>query len=429
MSSVIQRVLCVLAPGAFAIACCSAAQGWTLKTLHSFCAESQCADGSQPVAGLVRDAAGNLYGTTETGGDNDGGVVFELSPTGDEWSYQVLHAFCSACGEGTGPITSLILDVNGSLYGTTVEGGAHPGCGTAFRLSPNARRTKWKKTLLHVFSCKPFGDQATSALTYQGKQTGALYDGVSPLYGTTDSGGAGAGTVYQLTPDGANWKHETIYAFCPHGTDGCTDGRAPGSDLIFDSSGMLYGMTGVGGSTGNGVVYQLKPSADGRKWREKILYNFCQLDNCTDGALPAGALVMNGTGRLFGTSNGPPDAGNIFELVPKGEGWSEKTLHIFNTGNCDGYNPAAGLLLDPSGSFYGTTSIGGCSKEFGGTVFSLTGKKYTPIYTFCSLDHCADGDASVAPVIEDPSGNLYGTTVLFGANGNGGTVFELRPER
>ncbi|MFL6689652.1 MAG: choice-of-anchor tandem repeat GloVer-containing protein [Alphaproteobacteria bacterium] len=404
------------------------AQAWTLKTLHSFCAEANCADGSSPLAGLVRDKAGNLYGTTEVGGANGSGVVFELSPNGDQWSYEVLHSFCWTCDDGVGPVASLILDVNGSLYGTTVEkGGANHGCGTVFRLSPNAHRTKWRETLLHVFSCDPFGDQAASTLTYQGKQTGAPYDGTSPLYGTTVSGGTGAGTIYRLVPDGTKWKHKVIYAFCPKGTGGCTDGRSPGSDLIMDDSGTLYGMTGVGGSTNNGIVYQLKSNARNMNWRETILYNFCQLENCTDGALPAGALVMDARGRLFGTSNGPIDAGNIFEMARKEGAWREKPVHIFDPGDCGGYNPAAGLLLDPFATFYGTTAIGGCNAGFGGTVFSFTSKSYSALYTFCSLDHCADGDGPLAPVIRDPFGNLYGTTVLFGANGDGGTVFELSP--
>jgi len=423
-----KRSLLGLLAGASAILACSAAQAWTLKTLHSFCAETHCTDGSEPVAGLVRDAAGNLYGTTEVGGMDDGGVVFELSPNGGEWSYQVLHTFCWACGDGEGPLGSLVLDVNGNLYGTTVEkGGAHHGCGSAFRLSPNPARTKWKETLLHVFSCKPFGDQATSALTYQGKQSGAPYDGVSPLYGTTTSGGTGAGTVYQLVPDGAKWKHHVIYAFCPGGTNGCTDGRSPGSDLIFDASGTLYGMTGVGGSTENGIVYQLKSGAKNGKWRESILYSFCQQKNCTDGAFPAGALTMDPRGRLFGTSNGPGDAGNIFQMTRKQGAWREESVHIFDPGDCGGYNPEAGLLLDASGTLYGTTSIGGCNNSFGGTLFAFKGKNYSVLYSFCSLDGCADGDGPLAPVIGDPAGNLYGTTVLFGANGDGGTVFELSP--
>jgi len=327
----------------------SSAQAWTLKTLHSFCAETHCTDGSSPLAGLVRDSAGNLYGTTEVGGASGGGVVFELSSAGDSWSYKVLHSFCYSCGDGAFPLASLILDVNGNLYGTTATKGPDNRCGTAFRLSPNASRSKWRETRLHVFSCKPFGDQASSALAYQGKQTGAPYDGVSPLYGTTDSGGTGAGTVYQLVPDGAAWKHKVIYAFCPGGTDGCTDGRSPGSDLIFDGSGTVYGMTSVGGSTQNGTVYQLKPAAKGGKWRETILYDFCQLDNCTDGAAPAGALVMDARGRLFGTSNGPGDAGNIFRMTRSQDGWREKTLYIFDPGGCGGYNPEAGLLLNALG--------------------------------------------------------------------------------
>ena len=91
--------------------------------------------------------------------------------------------FAGHAGDGVGPVGSLTLDVNGNLYGTTLEkGGGHHGCGAVFRLSPDADRKKWKETLLHVFSCKPFGDQATSALTYQGKETGALYDGISRHY-------------------------------------------------------------------------------------------------------------------------------------------------------------------------------------------------------------------------------------------------------
>src|ERR1043165_5620877 len=173
----------------FAFASVGTADAWTLRTLHSFCAEAKCADGANPLAGLVRDSAGNLYGTTETGGNtrdcNLGcGVAFELSPTGQNWTYSVLHTFCPSCGDGAFPLAALIVDVNGNLYGTTAAGPGN-GCVTVFRLSPNAGRTKWKEKILHAFSCDPFGDQATSALTYQGKDSGLPYDGTSPLYGTT----------------------------------------------------------------------------------------------------------------------------------------------------------------------------------------------------------------------------------------------------
>jgi uncharacterized repeat protein (TIGR03803 family) len=334
------------------------AQAWTLKTLHSFCAQANCTDGSTPLAGLVRDPSGTLYGTTQVGGDTGGGVVFSLSPAGGDWSYQVLHSFCYACGDAAFPVASLIVDVNGNLYGTAETKGPDNRCGAIFRLSPNAGRTRWKERLLHVFSCAPFGDEATSSLTYAGKEAGAPYDGVSPLYGTTVSGGTGAGTVYRLMPEAGKWKYKVVYAFCPGGTGGCTDGRSPGSDLMMDSSGVLYGMTTVGGSKESGIVYQLKPNAQKTRWRETILYNFCQLENCVDGASPAGALVMDGSGNLFGTSNGPGDAGNIFKLKRQRKTWQEKTLHIFNPSDCGGYNPEAGLLLDASGTLYGTTSIG-----------------------------------------------------------------------
>lgn len=398
---------------------------WTLKTLHSFCADANCADGAQPLAGLVRDAAGNLYGTTEIGGDHQDGVVFELSPTGDTWSHKVLHSFCYSCGDGAFPMASLILDISGNLYGTTASKGPDNRCGTVFRLSPDARGGNWKEKILHVFSCQTSG-QATSALDYQGKETGAPYDGVSLLYGTTESGGVNGGTAYSLVPDGGNWKHTVVYEFCRNGNNNCPDGRWPQSDLIMDRSGSIYGMTSLGGSNDAGIIYQLHPGKGARHWRQTVLYNFCQVENCTDGSAPVGALVMNQKGDLFGTSNGPGDEGNIFALRNERDTWKEKTLHLFDAGNCDGYNPEAGLLLDASGTMYGTTSIGGCPGD-GGSVFSLKGKQYSTLYAFCSQSGCADGDASLAPVIQDTSGNLYGTTSMFGGNGDGGTVFELIP--
>lgn len=418
------RIMFVAAALAGAVLPVPGAQAWTLKTLYSFCSKSNCADGEDAEAGLLQDAAGNLYGTALLGGTNNAGVAFELVRSGRKWGYKVLHDFCYSCGEGTNPAAGLIIDVNGNLYGTTGQSGP-TGCGTAFELTPNADRTKWKEKTLYAASCAPFGNSILTGLTYAGAASGAAYDGTSPLYGTTATGGTGDGTIFELVHKGAKWKETDLYVFCPNGTGGCSDGNGPGQ-LIVDSSGNLYGNTFTGGGSGAGIVFELTPGGSEREWTESILYDFCSVANCTDGGYPMGALVMDGAGNLFGTTTlTSSEGGTVYELSPNDGTWQETVLCTFFQKHCgNGYFPQAGVILDASGNLYGTDSLGGTGIE--GTVFKLSGTTVKTLHNFCTGD-CADGGQLLAPLIMDGAGNLYGTNIQGGSGNNGGTVFELSP--
>jgi uncharacterized repeat protein (TIGR03803 family) len=219
---------------------------WKEKVLHSF---GNGADGDQPYANLIFDAAGNLYGTTFVGGTYNGGTVFELTPqAGGGWTESLSYSF----GGGTDaamPYAGLIFDAAGNLYGTTVEGGAYSG-GTAFELKPQAGGG-WTENLLYSFG-KGKDAAAPSA--------GLIFDASGNIYGTTSEGGTyGGGTVFELTPQaGGGWKEKVLHSF-----GNGTDGDRPNANLIFDAAGNLYGATSEGGTNNDGTVFELTPQAGG----------------------------------------------------------------------------------------------------------------------------------------------------------------------
>jgi uncharacterized repeat protein (TIGR03803 family) len=223
------------------------------------------------------------------------------------------------------------------------------------------------------------------------------------------------------------------------------NGANPSAALILDTAGNLYGTTAAGGANGFGTVFELKPNPEG-SWTESVLYSFCSLQNCVDGALPLGSLIFDSDGNLYGTtdSGGANASGIVFKLAPNPDGiWTESVLHSF-TGGSDGRNPNAGLIADSDGNLYGTTNEGGiinhvCDDYVGcGVVFKLTrdaagGWTESVLYAFCLRKNCSDGWGPTAAVTLDTKGNLYGTTSLGGYGaycdvGPGcGTVFELTP--
>jgi len=406
-----------------------------LRTLHSFCAESGCADGREPSAGLVADGAGNLYGTTLFGGDTGVGVAFELIPNArkTKYKYKRLYSFCAqaSCADGNDPDASLVIDAAGDLYGTTMAGGANDG-GVVFELKP--RRGTWTYTVLYSFcaaaDCTD-GRAPEASLSYAGKESGAPYDGSSPLYGTTFQAGANKqGVAFKLTPGTPLWTEQVLYAFCA--VSACADGASPAAGLTVDGSGHIFGTTYYGGSANMGTVFELSGGS------EFVLHSFCTSSNCADGAFPAAAVHFDALGNLAGTTFGGGrkskhcvdigvgGCGTVFEISAS----TEAILEDFCVKkNCiDGDYPLAGVILDGTGNLWGATLYGGGNGSSPGTgaIFKLNGSEQS-VYRFCAQADCTDGQEPEGDLIMDASGDLFGTTLFAGANGDGGTVFELTP--
>jgi uncharacterized repeat protein (TIGR03803 family) len=324
---------------------------WIETVLHSF--KNGDPGGSEPNGGLILDGVGNIYGTATAGGAHHSGVVFELRRGSNRWTESVLHNFCSrsGCEDGGSPSAGVIWDKAGGLLGTAAD---------AFELTSSS--SGWKETVLHRFGIKK-GDGVDPF-------AGLILDTSGNIFGTTQAGGigcggGGCGTVYELAHTSSGWKETVLYSFNNNGTDGYTPGNGA---LIIDASGHLYGTTAVGGTGEWGTVFQLKRIAG--RWKETIVYNFT---NGPSGGFPAGGVVMDKAGNLYGTtiSGGTSscDCGVIYKLSPESKGrWTYTVLHRF-TGN-DGAQPAASLILDNRGNLYGTTPLGGANGA--GVVFELT---------------------------------------------------------
>lgn len=213
---------------------------WAERSLHAFSAEG----GLLPSCALAFDAAGNLYGTTEGGGAFNSGTVFKLTPKNGQWTETVLHSFKQSATDGNTPFAGVILDAAGNLYGTTYYGGLYAS-GTAFELTPGSDGN-WTETVLHDFGAA--GDGI-------GPQYGGLIiDTAGNLYGTTGYGGAGFGTVFELTlAEAGTWSENLLLAFTGENGDDPTGG------LDFDEQGNLYGTTFYGGIYSDGTVFEITP--------------------------------------------------------------------------------------------------------------------------------------------------------------------------
>ena len=317
------------------------------------------ADGETPESGLMADSAGNLYGTTYSGGANDWGTVFKLAPDGTE---TVIYTFCAQanCSDGSNPEASLIADKAGNLYGTTQAGGTNcfqvQGCGTVFKVAPDGT-----ENVLYSFCSKAMGNACTDGAY---PTAGLIVDSGGNFYGTTPAGGItdlnncvdGCGVAFKLAPDGTE---TVLYTFCSQ--NNCSDGAGPASGLIADGAGNFYGTTVVGGASGRGTIFKLAP--DGT---ETVLYSFF------DGYAPNG-VVMDKEGNFYGTTEMggdrsgrlcPRGCGTAFKLA---NGGTETVLHSFGPG-ADGILPEAGVLIR-NGRLFGTAVYSGAYHH--GTVFEL----------------------------------------------------------
>ena len=318
--------------------------------LHSF--TSTAGDGANPVAPLIRDAAGNLYGTTEYGGlfggacgGNGCGIVFKINPSGKE---TVLYRFTGIPqNDGMNPLQGLVRDSKGNLYGTTSQGGIYSygnSYGTVFKIDPAG-----KETLLHSFN--PFTPPYSDGWYPMGGSL--LRDPAGNLYGTTYLGGESGtlGTVFKVDPSGSE---SILYDF-----GGSGDGRLPYGNLVRDPAGNLYGVTYFGGAFDAGTIFKLDDNNN-----ETIIHSF---GGTRDDAPPGGGLVRDSAGNLYGTTTegGSEFFGTVFKLDTSGE---ETVLHTFL--GKQGNGPDWGVIRDSKGNLYGTTQYGGAYG--GGVVFKVT---------------------------------------------------------
>jgi uncharacterized repeat protein (TIGR03803 family) len=404
-----------------------------LTSLYSFTGGN---DGANPIAGVVKGGDGNFYGTTDVGGTNGDGTVFEISSNGALTS---LYSFTGG-NDGAYAQAGLVQGSDGNFYGTT-SGVGKNGVGTVFKISTNGALTS-----LYSFTGTNDGAYPTAGLAqgsdgnFYGTTSGggtngngtvfkistngaltSLYsftgadDGSDPnglaqgsdgnFYGTTVNDGAYSyfgGTVFKI---GANGGLTNLYSFT-----GGNDGSQPYAGLVQGTDGDFFGTTYAGGTNGNGTVFKI--STNGAL---TSLYSFA---GGNDGAFPQAGLAQGSDGKFHGTTydGGTNGNGTVFQIGTNG---GLTSLYSF-TGADDGANPQAGLVQGGDGNLYGTTSGGGMSGS--GTVFKIsTDGALTSLYSFTGGN---DGANLGAGLVQVSDGNFYGTTYDGGTNGNG-TVFKI----
>jgi uncharacterized repeat protein (TIGR03803 family) len=368
------------------------AQQYTKATIYNF---KGSPDGTEPLfSGVARDANGNFYGTTYSGGAYHQGMVFKISPDGKE---TVLHSFRGA--DGSLPDAGVVLDSAGNLYGTTSQGGTraaqcNKGCGVVYKVDPFGN-----ETVVYRFHGGVDGGFPVA---------GVIRDSVGNLYGTTQIGGAQSlGAVYKVDNSG----NETVL----HSFAGGNDGAFPFACLIRDGAGNFYGTTTEGGPSNTGTVFKLDPSGN-----ETVLYSFGPTSG-SDAQGPRSPVYRDAAGNLYGTSffGGTRLGGAVYKIDANGH---ETVLHSFD-GN-DGLYPESPLIADAQGDLYGTTIQGGPAGNNGGVVFKITPDgALTAIYQFLGGN---DGQNPAAGLLKGAGRKLIGTASMGGTSNNG-TVYELVP--
>lgn len=357
-------------------------------TPYAFCEQTACSDGSQPAGPLTLDSRGTIYGTAESGGSSNHGVVFALTPVASGYEERVLYSFCPGlahgddyCVDGQAPDAGVIVGKNGALYGTAYGG---------------------------LNNCKHFG----------------------------------CGVVFRLTPSGTRYTESVVYAFCKR-TD-CNDGADPQSGLVADRSGVLYGVTSGGGAHDQGTVFSITPSKG--TYAERVLYSFCESAHCSDGAAPNSRLAFGHGGALYGTTLyggiadcnfGHVGCGTVFRLVPSGTAYSEQVLRAFchHAYGCGDGDSPTGVVFGKDGMLYGAASYGGRYADQGtgcGVIFKLLPtqqhNKYRVLY-YIGTNGVSDTCWPNSEPVFGNDGALYGTSIgLIGIRyGSTGTVWALQP--
>ena len=381
------------------------ANAQTFKVLYAF----SFSDGSSPNGDLIRDTAGNLYGTTQFGGTSNRGLIYKLNANGKQ---TILYTFTGGSDGGI-PIGRLLRDPQGNLYGITSLGGDPAcSCGTVFKLTTNG-----SLKVLHSFKGGKDGVQN------QGQPELGLVMIKGNFYGSASFGGVigcdgdlGCGLIFKVTPSG---KETVLYRFT-----GKADGAFP-QDLITDKAGNLYGETGGSYVQGNaGTVFKMNTSG-----KLTTLYTF---PGGTVGVSPRWRLTRNANGVMYGVTQFGGKAPCPIASIGCGVAFKldaaekETVLHTFGKQSKDGQEPS-GAPLDVAGSLYGMTFYGGIVNStctFGcGTIYRVGSGKYSVLYRFTGA---ADGWNPTGGLTADAAGNLYGTASNGGSGGNG-VVFKIAP--
>jgi uncharacterized repeat protein (TIGR03803 family) len=400
-----------------------AAKAQTFTVLYSFTGGT---DGALPGAGMTVDRAGNLYGSTEYGGDlscfgggeglpNGCGVLFKEKKAGSGWLFDSIYVIPAAqAGYDSNYPGGLAIGPNGSLYGITNEGGIQEN-GTVFNVSPPATSNAfapWNYNLLLDFT----GNNGAAPTRLDPLR----FDSAGNVYGAATYGGPdNDGVIYKLSPSGGGWTESVLYSF----TGGSDGYHLRG--MTFDDQGNIYGVAAYGGNSdceyGCGTVYKLTPSKSG--WKKITLHVFQQ---GIDGGWP-GPLIRDKKGNLYGLTEayGPDNnGGTVWELSPSHGGWTFSVLQSFPTSTVEDYGPYP-LTMDAAGNLYGISNWGGTHTY--GFLFELTPSKggwsYTDLFDFgANYNACVPQGA---PIL-DAAGNIYGVTEHCGAYGLG-TVWEFTP--
>jgi uncharacterized repeat protein (TIGR03803 family) len=320
--------------------------GWVLRPLDQFPTSYY---GKKPEGGLVRDASGALYGTTQYGGTG-GGLVYKLAPTPSilsavisPWTETILHRFTGEV-DGRWPYGPLVFDSAGNLFGTTSSGAL--GYGTVYQLTPSG--SGWTLNAIYSFA----GGSDGSGPAYN-----LLVDTTGNIYGTTLGGGEyGCGTVFELSPVGEAWIETVLHSFSGHGC-------GPIEGLIMDEAGGLYGATFMfdnTDSTFHATVYHL--SKDNGNWTFGVISE-PSVENPSYLCYPepvTGTLAMDAAGNLYGTMQaaGAYGFGSIFKLTRSNDTWTYSSLHDFNYDTEQIVDVCTGVVLNVDGTIYGTAEGG-----------------------------------------------------------------------
>ena len=357
------------------------------------------------------------------------------SATGQN-NFKVLHSFSGYPNDGLSPVSDVVFDRAGNLYGTTAGGGSgngcgDNGCGTVYELSPN-KDGSWSEAVIYSF-CTNFDGQDCLDGSYP--DGGLVLDPKGNLYGATSFGGPdcptecsmGCGVLFELSPPlqrGESWSETVLHNFCSTVANGqCLDGASPTDQLIFDAEGNLYGTTFDGGSghaPGGGTAFEFSPSSKG--WIETILYNFCSQgtgNDCPDGYSVYSGLTFDTSGNLYGTatysgSENDPSGGTVYELSRSGDGWKHQTLLAIPP-NSKSNILQGGLAFDVRGNLYGTFSF----TEGGVFRLDLLARKIQ-IFSF----NGSDGFDPIGGVyVNSQAEAVYGTT--SGSDNGPGNIFQI----